>query len=59
MNQPEQAMKWLQVIAEQAFPCYPLFEGDTNSDNLRKDVRFISSMAQQKRQWEHYSATFD
>ena len=40
-----------------AFPNYPLFEGDTQLDNLRKDPRFISFMAQQKQQWEHYSAT--
>ena len=57
MNEPEQAMKWLQVTADEGFPNYPLFEGDANLDNLRKDARFISFMAQQKQQWEHYSAT--
>jgi eukaryotic-like serine/threonine-protein kinase len=57
MNRPEPAMKWLQVTAEEGFPCYPLFEGDTNLDNLRKDARFISFMANQKQQWEHFSAT--
>ncbi|MGZ4732510.1 MAG: protein kinase domain-containing protein [Terriglobales bacterium] len=55
MNQPEQAMKWLQVTAEEGFPCYPLFEGDVNLDNLRKDPRFISFMAAQKKQWEHFA----
>jgi serine/threonine protein kinase/Flp pilus assembly protein TadD len=57
MNQPEPAMKWLQVTAEEGFPNYPLFEGDTNLDNLRKDARFISFMAKMKQQWEHYNAT--
>ncbi|HMB83775.1 MAG TPA: protein kinase [Terriglobales bacterium] len=57
MNRPEPAMKWLQVTAEEGFPCYPLFEGDANLDNIRKDARFISFMAKQKQQWEHYSAT--
>jgi tetratricopeptide (TPR) repeat protein len=56
MNQPEQAMKWLQVAADEGFPCYPLFEGDTNLDNLREDVRFISFMATQKQQWKHFAA---
>jgi serine/threonine protein kinase/Flp pilus assembly protein TadD len=56
MNQPEQAMKWLQVTADEGFPCYPLFEGDANLDNLREDVRFISFMATQKQQWKHFSA---
>ena len=56
MNQPEQAMKWLQVTADEGFPCYPLFEGDANLDNLREDVRFISFMATQKQQWKHFAA---
>jgi tetratricopeptide (TPR) repeat protein len=57
MKRSEEAIKWLQVTADEGFPCYPLFEGDANLDNLRKDARFIAFMAQQKRQWEHYSAT--
>jgi tetratricopeptide (TPR) repeat protein len=57
MNQPEPAIKWLQVTAEEGFPCYPLFEGDANLDSLRKDARFISFMANLKQQWEHYNAT--
>ncbi len=57
MKQPEQAMKWLQVTADEGFPNYPLFEGDTQLDNLRKDPRFIAFMAQQKQQWEHFTAT--
>jgi len=57
MNEPEQAMKWLQVTADEGFPNYPLFEGDAQLDNLRKDRRFIAFMAQQKQQWEHFSAT--
>jgi serine/threonine protein kinase/Flp pilus assembly protein TadD len=57
MNEPEQAMKWLQVTADEGFPNYPLFEGDAQLDNLRKDPRFIAFMAQQKQQWEHFSAT--
>jgi len=57
MNEPEQAMKWLQVTADEGFPNYPLFEGDAQLDNLRKDPRFIAFMAQQKQQWEQFSAT--
>jgi len=56
MNQPEPALKWLQVTTEEGFPCYPLFEGDANLGNLRKDARFISFMAKLKQQWEHYDA---
>ena len=57
MNQPEKALKWLQVTAEEGFPCYPLFEGDANLNNLRKNPQFISFMATMKQQWEHYNAT--
>ena len=57
MNQPEPALKWLHVTAEEGFPCYPLFAGDANLANLKKDQRFVSFMATQKLQWEHYYAT--
>ena len=57
MNRPTEALKWLEVTADEGFPCYPLFESDTNLNNLREDARFISFMAKQKQQWEHYSAT--
>jgi TolB-like protein/Tfp pilus assembly protein PilF len=54
MNKPEQAIKWLEVAAEDGFPCYPLFERDTNLDNLRQDARFATFLAKQKQQWEYY-----
>jgi tetratricopeptide (TPR) repeat protein len=57
MNEPEQAMKWLQVTADEGFPNYPLFEGDAQLDNLKKDPRFIAFLTVQKQQWEHFSAT--
>jgi tetratricopeptide (TPR) repeat protein len=57
MRQPEPAMKWLQVTADEGFPCYPLFEGDANLDNLRKDASFVSFMSGVKQRWEHYDAT--
>jgi TolB-like protein/DNA-binding winged helix-turn-helix (wHTH) protein len=54
MNKPEQAIKWLKVAAEDGFPCYPLFESDTNLDNIRKDPRFLTFMAKLRQQWEYY-----
>jgi len=57
MNAPEQAMKWLQVTADEGFPNYPLFDGDAQFDNLRQDPRFITFTAQQKKQWEQFGAT--
>jgi DNA-binding winged helix-turn-helix (wHTH) protein/TolB-like protein/Tfp pilus assembly protein PilF len=54
MNNSEQAIKWLEVAADDGFPCYPLFEKDTNLDNLRQDSRFATFLAKQKQQWEYY-----
>jgi len=54
MNKPDQAIKWLEAAAEDGFPCYPLFERDTNLNNLRQDSRFATFLAKQKKQWEYY-----
>ena len=54
MNKPEQAIKWLEVTAGDGFPCYPLFERDTNLDSLRQDARFVTFLAKQGRRWEYY-----
>jgi len=54
MNKPEQAIKWLEVAADDGFPCYPLFERDSNLDNLRQDARFVTFLAKQRQQWEYY-----
>ena len=49
MNEREQAIKWLDVTADDGFPCYPLFEKDANLDNLRQ----VPGEAERE-QWEHY-----
>lgn len=49
-----EAIKWLEVTADDGFPCYPLFERDTALDNLRQDPRFVAFLAKQRQQWEHY-----
>ncbi|HEV2762249.1 MAG TPA: protein kinase [Pyrinomonadaceae bacterium] len=57
MNEPEQAVKWLEAAAEDGFPCYPLFERDANLNNVRRDARFVAFMSKLRRQWETYSVT--
>ena len=54
MNKPEQAIKWLEVAADDGFPCYPLFERDATLQNLRQDPRFVSLLAKLRQQWEYY-----
>jgi len=57
MGQPEPALHWLQVTADEGFPCYPLFEGDTNLDNIRKNPGFVTFMEQMKQQWARFNDT--
>jgi tetratricopeptide (TPR) repeat protein len=54
MKKSEQAIKWLQMAADDGFPCYPLFEKDPYLDNLRNEPHFIELMAKLKEQWERY-----
>lgn len=54
MRKPEQAIKWLQAAADDGFPCYPLFERDSNLDSLRQDARFTSFMTKLKQQSDRY-----
>jgi tetratricopeptide (TPR) repeat protein len=57
MHNPKDAVKWLQYSADDGLPCYPLFENDPLLNNIRNDAGFISFLASQKKQWEHYKAT--
>src|SRR5713101_468884 len=54
MNKTEPAMKYLRMAAEDGFPCYPLFDRDSNLNNIRKDPRVVQFMADQKKQWQYY-----
>ncbi|MCA1619013.1 MAG: protein kinase [Acidobacteria bacterium] len=54
MGESAQAVVWLEKAAEGGFPCYPLFERDSNLDGLRQDARFAALLAKLRREWEHY-----
>ena len=56
MNKPEQAIKWLEVAAEDGFPCYPLFASDANLDTIRQNPKFQSFLSAQKQEWEYYKS---
>lgn len=56
MNKHEQAIKWLESVANDGFPCYVLFERDHNLDNLRQDPRFQTLLAKLKQELERYRA---
>ena len=57
LNKHGPALEWLQKTADDGFPCYPLFECDSNLKNLRQDPRFLAFMSRLKQQWERYQAT--
>jgi TolB-like protein/DNA-binding winged helix-turn-helix (wHTH) protein/Flp pilus assembly protein TadD len=54
LDKHEQALRYLRMAADDGFPCYPLFEHDSNLNKLRTDPRFLSFMAEQKKQWEYF-----
>jgi len=52
LKKPDEAMKWLEIAANDGLPCYPAFEADPFLENLHQDPRFIEFMAKQKEIWE-------
>jgi TolB-like protein/lipoprotein NlpI len=54
LGKHEEALQYLRMAADDGFPCYPLFEHDTNLDHLRNDPRFLSFLAEQKKQWDYF-----
>jgi len=54
MHKADEAMKWLEATANDGFPCYPMFERDSNLNNLRSNARFVAFLEKQKQQWENY-----
>jgi TolB-like protein/DNA-binding winged helix-turn-helix (wHTH) protein/Flp pilus assembly protein TadD len=57
MKEPDQALRFLQMAADDGFPCYPLFQNDPNLNTLRKDQRFVQFMTELHSQWNHYQNT--
>jgi len=52
LKKPEPAIKWLQLAADDGFPCYPSFANDPDLDNIRNYPSFKDFMSKQKNQWE-------
>ncbi|MEO8215529.1 MAG: winged helix-turn-helix domain-containing protein [Acidobacteriota bacterium] len=56
MNKPGQAVHWLEVAADDGFPCYPLFAQDANLDPLRQDPLFVAFLAKLRTRWDYYKS---
>jgi tetratricopeptide (TPR) repeat protein len=57
MNKPDKAVDYLQLAADDGFPCYPLFESDESFSNMRQNTRYVALLAKLKQQWDRYNAT--
>ncbi len=51
MRRTAQAVQWLREASETGFPCYPLFERDSNLDPIRKEPQFQRFMAEMAERW--------
>ena len=54
LNQKDKAVKWLEVAADDGFPCYTYFAIDPNLINLRESPRFIELMSSMSKQWKRF-----
>jgi DNA-binding winged helix-turn-helix (wHTH) protein len=54
LNEPDEAVEWLKVTADDGFPCYPYFANDPNLDSLRARPRFHALMSTLERQWDRF-----
>jgi hypothetical protein len=54
MNRPKDAVRYLQMAADDGLPDYPLFEKDANLDRIRQSPEFTRFMADLKPQYDHY-----
>jgi tetratricopeptide (TPR) repeat protein len=57
LKQPEKAVDYLQLAADDGLPCYPLFENDEVFKDMRQNSRYVALLAKLKQQWERYNAT--
>lgn len=57
MDKPDQALYYLQLAADDGFPCYPLFAEDESFVNMRQNAHFAALLSKLKQQWETYNAT--
>lgn len=55
LNEPEEAVKWLENTAENGFPNYTYISVDPNLDNLRQNARFIELMRKLEQQRSKFS----
>jgi TolB-like protein/DNA-binding winged helix-turn-helix (wHTH) protein len=58
MGEKGKALQWLQMAADEGFPCYPFYAGDPNLARLHGDPGFEAFLLRLKQHWEGYRAAF-
>ncbi len=56
LGEPAQATKELERLADEGFPCYPLFAADPDLSRLHGYPAFDDFLKRQRKQWEHFKA---
>lgn len=50
LGETKKSLKWLEITADDGFPCVTYFEVDSNLDNLRRQPRYVELVASIKRE---------
>ena len=58
MNDRSAAVDWFEKAVRQGFNCYPTFESDPSLAALRGFERFDAIVADERKKWETYKASF-
>jgi serine/threonine-protein kinase len=53
----QRALLWLERVAAEGMPCYPLFRDDRALASLRDDPRFVRWLEDRRKQWEEFKTT--
>jgi serine/threonine protein kinase/Flp pilus assembly protein TadD len=56
LNKPDEALRFLQMAAEDGYPCYLLFMSDVNLNAIRQNPKFQSFLSAQKQEWEYFKS---
>jgi tetratricopeptide (TPR) repeat protein len=57
MGDADHALTWLDRVATEGMPCYPLFRDDVALARVRSDPRFARWLDGQRKQWEEFQRT--
>jgi tetratricopeptide (TPR) repeat protein len=57
MGNARSAVEYLELAADDGFPCYPLFENDEVFKGMSHDQAYQTLLARLKQQWQRYNAT--